>query len=46
MIKKNDKIGKAEALRLSMLSLINDREHTEYSHPAYWAPFVIVGAGN
>ena len=43
MIKKNDTIGKAEALRQSMLKLIDTKQ---YSHPAYWAPFTIVGEGN
>jgi CHAT domain-containing protein len=34
-------VGRAEALRLAMLSLINDG----YAHPAYWSPFVVVGEG-
>jgi CHAT domain-containing protein len=34
-------IGPAEALRRSMSELIK----TDYAHPQYWAPFVIVGEG-
>jgi CHAT domain-containing protein len=36
-------IGRAEALRGSMLKLIDGGGPT--SHPAYWAPFEIVGEG-
>lgn len=36
--------GRAEALRRAMLALIdNGRPHE--AHPAYWAPFVVVGEG-
>ena len=38
-------IGKSEALRRSMLSLMNSPSNPEYAHPAYWAPFVVVGEG-
>jgi CHAT domain-containing protein len=42
-IKADPKIGRAVALRRSMLALIasNDRN----AHPANWAPFVVVGEG-
>ncbi|MEI7430346.1 MAG: CHAT domain-containing protein [Betaproteobacteria bacterium] len=33
--------SKAEALRYSMLKLMNQSK--EYSHPAYWAPFGLIG---
>ena len=36
--------GRAEALRRSMLALIERGEPHE-AHPAYWAPFVVVGEG-
>jgi tetratricopeptide (TPR) repeat protein/CHAT domain-containing protein len=36
--------GRAEALRTAMLALI-DRGAPHESHPAYWAPFVVVGEG-
>jgi CHAT domain-containing protein len=25
--------------------MINDRDHPHRNHPAYWAPFTIVGEG-
>jgi tetratricopeptide (TPR) repeat protein len=43
-LKADPKIGRAEALRRSMLSLIKDGKIYE-AHPAFWAPFVLVGEG-
>jgi CHAT domain-containing protein len=43
-IKLDANTGRAEALRRSMITLISEREG--YSHPSYWAPFVIVGEGS
>jgi CHAT domain-containing protein/tetratricopeptide (TPR) repeat protein len=37
-------IGRAEAMRQSMLAMI-DRGQPVETHPAYWAPFVVVGEG-
>lgn len=37
-------IGRGEALRRAMLALIDNGEPHQ-SHPAYWAPFVVVGEG-
>jgi CHAT domain-containing protein len=37
-------VGRAEAMRRSMLALI-DRGAKEEAHPAFWAPFVVVGEG-
>jgi CHAT domain-containing protein/tetratricopeptide (TPR) repeat protein len=37
-------LGRAEALRRSMLALI-DKGKPQEAHPAYWAPFVVVGEG-
>ncbi len=37
-------IGRAEALRRSMLALIDKGARYE-AHPAYWAPFIVVGEG-
>ncbi len=37
-------IGRSEALRRAMLTLI-DKGAPHEAHPAYWAPFVIVGEG-
>ena len=39
-----DRIGRAEALRRSMLSLLETGQGYE-AHPAFWAPFVLVGEG-
>jgi CHAT domain-containing protein len=37
-------VGRAQAMRRSMLAMIdNGRPHE--AHPAYWAPFVVVGEG-
>ncbi len=38
-------IGRAEALRRSMLKLMDDPGRPEFAHPAFWAPFVVVGEG-
>jgi CHAT domain-containing protein/Tfp pilus assembly protein PilF len=42
-IKSNSRIGRAEALRRSMLALIASGGSN--AHPANWAPFVVVGEG-
>lgn len=36
-------MDRAEALRQAMLALIGDRKVTGGSHPAVWAPFILVG---
>ena len=41
-IKSNPTIGRAEALRRSMLVLI---DKAKPHHPAYCAPFIVVGEG-
>ncbi len=38
-------LGRAQALRLAMLSLIGKKDDELASHPSYWAPFVVVGEG-
>jgi CHAT domain-containing protein len=43
-LKRNAKIGRAHALRRSMLSMIDTGNDYE-AHPAFWAPFVLVGEG-
>ncbi len=40
----DNRMGRADALRQSMLALI-DKGAPQYAHPAFWAPFVIVGEG-
>jgi CHAT domain-containing protein/tetratricopeptide (TPR) repeat protein len=41
---RDPKVGRAEAMRRSMLALI-DKGTPEEAHPAFWAPFVVVGEG-
>ena len=36
---------KAEALRQSMLALMQTPGNARFAHPAFWAPFVVVGEG-
>jgi CHAT domain-containing protein/tetratricopeptide (TPR) repeat protein len=43
-LKSDPDIGRSEALRRSMLAMIDNGE-TYQAHPAYWAPFVLVGEG-
>lgn len=44
--RKNPDTGRAEALRSAMLSIIDDPSASaEQLHPAYWAPFAVVGEG-
>ena len=43
-LKINPLIGRAEALRRSMVALIKNGEPHE-AHPAHWAPFALVGEG-
>jgi CHAT domain-containing protein/Tfp pilus assembly protein PilF len=45
-IMSSDKsVGRAEALRRSMLAMIESGDPKE-AHPAHWAPFVVVGEGS
>lgn len=44
-LKKHPEIGRAEALRRSMLTLMKDEKDLSLAHPAAWAPFVVVGEG-
>ena len=37
-------VGRAEGMRRSMLTLI-DKGAPDEAHPAFWAPFVVVGEG-
>jgi tetratricopeptide (TPR) repeat protein/CHAT domain-containing protein len=43
-LKHDPKIGRAEALRRSMLAAFSDGKDGEV-HPSVWAPFVLVGEG-
>ena len=44
LLAANKAMGRAEAMRQSMLALIDKGEPRE-AHPAFWAPFVTVGEG-
>jgi CHAT domain-containing protein len=44
-LKANPKIGRSEALRRSMMTLAANDNKPHYAHPAFWAPFVVVGEG-
>ena len=39
-------VPKAEALRRSMLALMARTDKPYFAHPAFWAPFVLVGEGS
>src|SRR5204863_3591814 len=43
-LRSNPKIGRAEAMRISMRELINNGQPYD-AHPSQWAPFVVVGEG-
>lgn len=38
-------LGRAEAMRRSMLDLMNDPLDLTFAHPSSWAPFVVIGEG-
>jgi CHAT domain-containing protein len=40
---RNPKLSHAEALRESMLAMINKAKSDDDAHPRMWAPFVVVG---
>ena len=50
---KDAKLSRAEALRLSMLALMDGPGFTDeagktvftYAHPMFWAPYTIIGDG-
>jgi CHAT domain-containing protein/tetratricopeptide (TPR) repeat protein len=42
-LKGNPHLSFAEALRLSMLQMIDKPPETQWSMPKFWAPFVVVG---
>jgi CHAT domain-containing protein/Tfp pilus assembly protein PilF len=44
-IARDNAVGRAEALRRAMLALIDGGGNHRAAHPAYWAPFVVVGEG-
>ncbi|TIW65721.1 MAG: CHAT domain-containing protein, partial [Mesorhizobium sp.] len=39
------RVRRAEALRLAMLDIMQDKSDPSLAHPSAWAPFVLVGEG-
>ena len=44
-LRSNPRIGRAEALRRSMLAMISRAKSSDAAHPKVWAPFVVIGEG-
>jgi CHAT domain-containing protein len=42
---KDPTIGRAEALRRSMMVMLDPSQPAEFAHPLAWAPFVLAGEG-
>jgi len=42
---RDSELGRAEALRRSMVAVMDDASRPDLAHPAAWAPFVVVGQG-
>jgi CHAT domain-containing protein len=42
-LKTNPHLSHSEALRLSMLKMIDNPKSSVWAHPKYWAPFMVVG---
>lgn len=42
-MQRNPTLGRAEALRQAMLSVMNEPGDPFYTHPVAWAPFVLIG---
>jgi hypothetical protein len=42
-LKANPHLAHAEALRLSMLKMIDNPSKPLWAQPKYWAPFIVVG---
>jgi CHAT domain-containing protein len=43
-VAKDASVGRAEALRRAMLAMMDNGNAAE-AHPAFWAPFIVVGEG-
>ena len=44
-INQDQELGRSEALQKSMIELMTDEVRPHYSHPAFWAPFSLIGDG-
>jgi tetratricopeptide (TPR) repeat protein/CHAT domain-containing protein len=45
IMKTDPMLGRAEALRRSMLDYLNNRSEPKNAYPAFWGPFSLVGEG-
>lgn len=43
ILKKEPSRGRSDALRCAMERVRNDKNNPHFAHPAFWAPFVIIG---
>jgi CHAT domain-containing protein/Tfp pilus assembly protein PilF len=46
ILKADPTLGRAEAMRRTMLAFLADRASPENAYPAVWGPFAVVGEGN
>jgi CHAT domain-containing protein/Tfp pilus assembly protein PilF len=44
-LKKDPKIGRAEALRRAEMAMLDPEAPPEFAHPMMWAPFILAGEG-
>lgn len=44
-LKADPKLGRAEALRQSMLAYLSDASSPKNAYPAFWGPFALIGEG-
>ncbi|MCC6778710.1 MAG: tetratricopeptide repeat protein [Hyphomicrobiales bacterium] len=45
ILKADPKLGRAEAMRRTMLSYLADTSNPENAYPALWGPFAVIGEG-
>ena len=45
MLSEAKDVGRAEALRRSMIALMNNTKANYLAYPIFWAPFSVVGEG-
>jgi CHAT domain-containing protein len=45
IMKSDQSVGRAEALRRAMLDYLEDKSHVWNAYPAFWGPFSLVGEG-
>jgi CHAT domain-containing protein len=45
ILKADPKLGRAAALRDTMLAYMSDKSSPLNAYPAFWAPFSIIGEG-